>query len=152
MTMRRGKLILTGVIAVLFVACGRHKDTPQSSSTPPSNKAPASMADITSEIVAAFKKHPIQIDPPDSSARSVGIRSLFVMDLVTREVTRALDLSARKDMFLGSPTWSPDGRQISFDLVTRGKISKSRMYKIALNGSAPVSYDLGPGNMPSLSP
>lgn len=73
---------------------------------------------------------------------------IFVMNADGSNL-RAITKEVTADYGKGSPDWSPDGKQIAFDIYT-GRSSTSKCYLINVDGTGLV--DLGLGLMPNFSP
>ncbi|CAK9115493.1 Tol-Pal system protein TolB [Durusdinium trenchii] len=73
---------------------------------------------------------------------------IFVMNADGSNL-RAVTKEVTADYGKGSPDWSPDGKQIAFDIYT-GRSATSKCYLINVDGTGLV--DLGLGLMPNFSP
>lgn len=80
-----------------------------------------------------------------ASAQSVP-RHLRVLDLKSKKSKRLTQVSTRP--YMGSPTWSRDGKKIAFDACSKGNFLKAHVYIMNADGTWPK--DMGSGGMPTI--
>lgn len=78
--------------------------------------------------------------------------ALYVIDVITGEVTLVADEPNRGFTYCGSPSWSNDGQRIVFDATPGTVWHKTRLQMIDVTGTRAGLRSLGPGNCPTLSP
>lgn len=79
--------------------------------------------------------------------------ALYAIEIDTGRVTLVADEPRGSLTYIGSPSWSSDGRQILFDATPSGKDwRKTRLKMLDMSKTPVTTTDLGAGNCPALSP
>jgi Tol biopolymer transport system component len=111
---------------------------------------PNAAARAAERLVEQIRRNPAE---PSTAAGRIG---LYVIDVVSGEVTLAASEPNPGNCQCGSGAWSRDGKRIYFDATTGDsdpmRHLRSRLKVLDLEGGRPRVTDLGHGNCPTPSP
>src|SRR4051794_16889443 len=111
---------------------------------------PNAAAEAAGRLVEEIRRNPAQ---PSTAAGRIG---LYVIDVVSGEVTLAASEPEPGICQCGSAAWSRDGKRIYFDATTGDsdpmRHLRTRLKVLDLEGARPRVTDLGHGNCPTPSP